>query len=272
MNGYTINSEQLAADAFNKQAPLFDELYASDSMIRYKRQRVREHLLQFLSPHSNILELNAGTGEDAIYLADQGHHVHATDLSTEMLSILREKADSSVYKNRISQEHCPYTALTTLQNKGPFDHIFSNFAGLNCTDRLLQVLQSFSPLLKDRGVVTLVLLPEFCLWEFLMLFKGRFRTAFRRFVGKKGATAHIEGAYFRCWYYNPAYIIDALGDDYELLQLEGMCTLVPPSYIKGFPEKYPRLFAALSGIESTLKTRWPWRSIGDYYIISLRKK
>jgi len=46
---------------------------------------------------------------------------------------------------------------------------------------LSKVLDSFDPLLKPGGMVTLVILPKFCLWETLLLFKGKFRTAFRRF-------------------------------------------------------------------------------------------
>jgi ubiquinone/menaquinone biosynthesis C-methylase UbiE len=270
VNGITTDTETLAANAFNKQAALFDTLYGSDSMIRYKRQRVRDHLALNLKAQSHVLELNAGTGEDAIYLAEQGHLVHATDISENMLSILAKKAAMSP-SLQISQEHCAFTDLVQLKQKGPYDLIFSNFAGLNCTGNLDHVLNSLSPLLKEQGVVTLVILPKFCLWEFLLLFKGKIKTALRRFAGRKGSRAHIEGEFFTCWYYNPSYVIKTLHKDFELLRLEGLCTFVPPSYIEGFPEKHPKLFAFLARIEDKLKTSWPWRSIGDYYIISLRK-
>ena len=46
---HTMN-EQAAAAAFSKQAPLFDELYATDTIIQYKRKRVRDHVLQRLQP------------------------------------------------------------------------------------------------------------------------------------------------------------------------------------------------------------------------------
>ena len=58
-------------------------------------------------------------------------------------------------------------SLQTLKNKGPYDCIFSNFAGLNCTDKLDQVLAGFDELLKPGGMVVLVILPRFCLWESL---------------------------------------------------------------------------------------------------------
>jgi len=162
--------------------------------------------------------------------------------------------------------------LENLQNKGPYDYIFSNFAGLNCSGELDKVLHSFNTLLKPGGIVTLVLLPKFCLWEMMLAVRGKFKTAFRRFFSSKGVTARVEGQYFTCWYYNPGYITRRLNLSFELLSLEGLCTIVPPSYIEHFAEKHPRAYKFLVKKEYRLKSRWPWKTIGDYYIISLRKK
>jgi len=150
--------------------------------------------------------------------------------------------------------------------------VFSNFAGLNCTDDLDKVLKSLPALLNPNGMVTLVILPKFCLWETLLLFKGKFKTAFRRFFSSNGRTAHVEGHYFKCWYYNPSYITKRLADQFDVLGIEGLCTIVPPSYMEGFAEKHPSIFTLLKKWEDRLKSSWPWKYIGDYYIISLRKK
>lgn len=267
----TMN-EQAASSAFNKQAPLFDELYGTDIIVQYKRNRVRNHVMQFLPPHSNILELNAGTGEDAIFFARQGHIIHATDISDAMQSKLKEKAALNGLQIRISDELCSFTKLDGLSNRGPYDLVFSNFAGLNCTNELPKVLRSLESLLNPGGFVTLVILPRFCLWEFLLLFRGRFRTAFRRFSGRRGTKAHIEGQYFRCWYYNPSFVKKHLKESFNTIRVEGLCTVVPPSYIEKFAEKHPRLYRFLQKCEESWKAVWPWRSIGDYYIITLQKK
>lgn len=159
---HTIN-EQAVAEAFSKQAPIFDKLYSEDSIIQYKRKRVRDHLLKWLKPNSSILELNAGTGEDAVFLAQHGHTVHATDISDAMQTMLKEKVKLHGLQMNISNEICTYTELENLSDRGPYDCIFSNFAGLNCTNELSKVLCSFNDLLKPGGLVTLVILPEFCL-------------------------------------------------------------------------------------------------------------
>jgi ubiquinone/menaquinone biosynthesis C-methylase UbiE len=249
-------TEQLAEEAFSKQSPIFDDIYAGNTIVHYKRERVRRHVNQYLPPASHILELNAGTGEDSTYFAAQGHKVHATDISVGMQQQLVAKAKQKNLDGSITNELCSFTQLSNLKNRGPYDLIFSNFAGLNCTDRLDDVLRSFAPLLKPNGLITLVVLPEFCLWETLMLFKGKFKTAFRRFNAN----------------YNPSYIINTLKNDYELVGLEGLCTIVPPSYIEHFAEKHANAYNRLKALEEKKRYSWPWKSIGDYYIITLRKK
>jgi ubiquinone/menaquinone biosynthesis C-methylase UbiE len=265
-------NEKEAAKAFSKQALIFDDYDAGNTIIQYKRQRVREHVLRYLPPYSSILELNAGTGLDAIYFAQQGHRVHATDIAEGMQGKLREKVVNSGLANKVTTELCSYTLLEGLQEKGPYDLIFSNFAGLNCTGELDTVLRSFDSLVKPGGQVTLVILPGFSLWEAMLVFKGKFRTAFRRMFSSKGVISHVEGHYFKCWYYPPSYVIRTLRDSFDLLSVEGLCTIVPPSYIEQFAERHPSLYRFLRNKEDQWKGSWPWKFIGDYYIITLRKK
>jgi ubiquinone/menaquinone biosynthesis C-methylase UbiE len=266
-----VSYQHEVVTAFNKQSIVFDEIYSGNAIIQYKRKRVRDHVLKFLQPNSRILELNAGTGEDALYFAELGHSVHATDISSGMQEQLIKKVKERQLQDLITNEICSFTTLANLQNRGPYDLIFSNFAGLNCTGELDKVLGSFSSLLKDGGMVTLVILPKFCIWETLLLFKGKFKTAFRRFFSKNGRRAHIEGSYFRCWYYDPSFIKKNLEKDFEVESIEGLCTFVPPSYIENFAGKHPRLFQFLKNKEDKWKTKWPWKSTGDYYIMSLKK-
>lgn len=264
--------EKDTAEAFNRQAPVFDQIYSDNLIVQYKRDRVRSAVEKYLSKHSRILELNAGTGEDAVYFASKGHEVHATDISIQMQEMLKIKAAKHDVSDLITTEVCSFNDLDSLHNEGPYDLIFSNFAGLNCTGDLQKVLASFSALLNPNGLVTLVIMPQFCLWEVMLMFKGNFKTAFRRFKGKDGVKAHIEGIYFKCWYYSPYFIQQCLKDEFEMLSCEGLCTVVPPSYFENFPRKYPSLFNQLKRVESIVKSVFPFKIIGDYFIITLRKR
>jgi ubiquinone/menaquinone biosynthesis C-methylase UbiE len=265
-------NETLAAAAFTQQAKKFDELYSHNAIIKYKRKRVRDHLSKIIVPGQYILELNSGTGEDAIWLAQHNCKVRATDISVGMQEVLKQKVRDARLHQLINSEICSFTALENLRERGPYDVIFSNFAGLNCTEDLDKVLASFADLLKPKGAVTLVLLPKFCLWEFLLIFKGKLKTATRRLFSKNGVNARVEKTSFKCWYYNPSFVIKHLKLDFDLLSIEGLCTIVPPSYIENFAEKFPKLFSLLCKKENDWKNKWPWKYIGDYYIISFRKK
>lgn len=265
-------NEQKAAEAFSAQSAVFDDIYSSNTIVNYKRARVRDHVLQYLKPNAAILELNAGTGEDATYFASLGHKVYATDIAEGMQEKLRQKAKRYGLSDLISTEICSFTQLTQLKSKGPYDQIFSNFAGLNCTGELDKVLHSLPALLNQGGVATLVILPRFCLWESLLIFKGMFKTATRRWFSKNGVRAHVEGTHFTCWYYNPSYVVEQVKDEMEVLSIEGLCTIMPPSYIEHFAERHPQAYHFLKKWENKLRFSQPWRGIGDYYIISLKKR
>jgi ubiquinone/menaquinone biosynthesis C-methylase UbiE len=271
MNAAVDHNEQKVAAAFSKQSVVFDEIYSSNPIIQYKRKRTRHAVLKNLKPGARILELNAGTGEDAIYFAQKGFKVHATDISEGMLNKLKEKLPGLPFAENITTEQGSFNHLQDLKNKGPYNHIFSNFGGLNCTDRLDNVLQSFNQLLAPGGTFTLVIIPPFCLWETLLIFKGRFRTATRRFFNRNGRKAIVEGKEFTCWYYTPGYVRKHLPDNFSVVSVEGLCTLVPPSYLENFPTKYPRLFLFLKKWEDRV---YSWRlfcGVGDYFIITGKK-
>lgn len=267
-----ILSEASIATAFDKQAAIFDALFSKNQIVHYKRERVRRHVDALLKPASYILELNAGTGDDALYFARHGHRVHATDLSPAMGIERLRKIQEAGLGIKISSTCCSFSDLGNLSEKGPYDLVFSNFAGLNCTPSLELVLDSLDPLVKPGGLVTLVMLPKICIWEIALALRGKWKTAFRRFSGKRGTKAHIEGEYFRCWYYNPSFVIKCLQNSFKPIKLEGLCCLVPPSYIENFPQQYPRLYSWLRKQELRLGKYWPWNRVGDYFIISLRKK
>jgi ubiquinone/menaquinone biosynthesis C-methylase UbiE len=256
------------SQAFSAQAPEFDRLSAENGISLYLREVFREEVCQHLPPNAEILELNCGTGIDALYFAGKGHSVLATDNAPGMLAELDKKISRDGIGN-ITTARCSYHHLDKL-NAGKFDHIISNFGGLNCTADIEDVLSQFSSLLKENGRVTLMIMPKICPWEIAMLLRGKFRTAFRRFG--KSARAHIEGVHFDCYYYNPGTVIRKLKKDFTVQTLKGVCITVPPEFYTGFEERYPRLFAVLRKIDSKISGIFPFTHCCDHFMITLQKK
>ena len=80
---------------FDELANSYDADFTSSVIGRMQRKRVWTVLTPLLNEASrslNILEINCGTGEDALQLAGLGHRVIATDASEAMISLAREKA------------------------------------------------------------------------------------------------------------------------------------------------------------------------------------
>ncbi len=260
-----------AEKAFDAQAGVFDDIYGKNEIINYKRERVRNHINKYLAKNISILEINAGTGVDAVYFSGLGHSVHATDISKEMIKILEQKIISNNLQDLITTEICSYNSLENLAEKGPYDCIFSNFGGLNCSGDLNQVMHSFDNLLKPGGICTLVIMPKYCLWEILLLLKGNFKNAFRRLKHTNGTPAKIGENNFLCWYYSKKDIVHAAGKKYRLVASETLCCFVPPSYFENFANRFPIFFSFLKGMENRLRNKWPWNNFGDYLILTLRK-
>jgi len=263
-----IHHENKVNEAFSAQSGVFDATYSQSTITNYMRSRIRQHVEAFLPPKSRILELNAGTGVDAFYFASKGHSILATDVSDGMINEINKKIAAKP-DLKVKALQTSYHDLTGLDDQ-TFDYIYSNFGGLNCTDNIVDVLQKLPNYLKPGGIATLIIMPPFCLWESGLALKGNFKIAFRRW-SKKGAKSHIEGKYFTTWYYRPNFIKKSLAGKMKVIDLEGLCSIVPPEYLNGFVDRRPNTFERLKKWEHRKSRSRYWRSRGDYYIITLQK-
>jgi ubiquinone/menaquinone biosynthesis C-methylase UbiE len=259
---------QYVSKAFSKQSKVFDTLNRENKISEYLRNQFRQEVLSHLKPASEILELNCGTGLDAVFFAQHGHKILANDNAEGMLAQLKEKIAMNSFEKQIEIFDCSFHEIRKIENI-KFDHIISNFGGLNCTGNLDEVLQQFSPLLKPGGKVTLMIMPKICPWELALVFKGKFKTAFRRM--KKKALANVEGVQFYCYYYSPAYVQRVLKKDFSTVSLKGICVTVPPEFMKGFVEHRPRTFEKLKSIDNSIGGIFPFTYCCDHFLITLEK-
>ena len=258
----------LASKAFSAQAEHFDSDEESNRILKWMREQVYRHEEEFLLPHSNILELNAGTGIDAVYFAQEGHSVFAIDNAPGMVHQLHNKISIYHIEDRIRYALCSFTQLDTLPAE-QFDHVFSNFGGLNCISNLQEVVSQLPRLLKPGATITFVIMPRVCPWEIAQAFKGKIRLAFRRF-SRKGTSAHIDGFRFMSYYYSPAQVIKSFDERFSLARLRGLASLSPPPYFKTFPDQYPSLYRSLTRWDERFATYFPLNRWTDHFIITMR--
>jgi ubiquinone/menaquinone biosynthesis C-methylase UbiE len=258
-----------ALEAFSRQSTSFDEIDADNPIIARMRAISRKAALKHMRAGDRLLELNAGTGLDSLYFAAQGIRVLATDAASGMIQRIQAKREENPGLPMEVME-CSFLDLHRLGDR-QFQHVFSNFGGLNCTSHLDRVLKGIDRVLLPGGTCTLVIMPHFSPWEVLGFAKGHIRLAFRRFK-RGGAQAHLEGVQFRCYYYSPRYVRHHLGPHYDLVKLRAMSLLIPPPHHHRFATDHPGLFRWLDRWEERIAHRWPFRSWGDHFLITLRKR
>ena len=254
--------------AFSAQAPSFDSYDASNPILGWMRQEVYKHEEKFLKPGDSILELNAGTGIDAVYFARRGHSVFAVDNSEGMLAELKKKVARLHLEERIQAECISFTELESLSSK-PFDHIFSNFGGLNCIPDLGCMTKSLHRFLKPGGTATFVIMPRVSPWELLHLAKGNTALALRRF-SKDGAAANIEGNKFRTFYFSPGEVMRSFGGRFTLAGLRGLASISPPPHMAPFAQKHPRVYRTLTRLDEQLSAVPPFNRWADHFIITMK--
>ncbi len=256
------------ADAFSRTAGRYDAFAEDHPHLARMRGKVHAHVARHVPAGSRVLELNAGTGTDAVHLASRGYRIHATDIAPGMLERLRDKVERLELGDRVTVQQCSFTDLDRVDG-APYDAVFSNLGGLNCAEDLRQVIAGLPAVLRPGGVVTWVLMPPICLWELGLALTGRFRLAFRR-LSRHGTTAHLEGRYFDVRYFSPGWVVSAFGPDFEVLAIEGLSVITPTAESKNLARRHRATYRALCWLDDRVSTHRPFRGWGDFFIVSLR--
>ena len=257
------------ADAFSRAAARYDALAFDNPHLARMRAKVYAHVERVVPPGSRVLELNAGTGIDALALAGRVAAVHATDIAPDMLARARAKAEAAGLGDRFTVEARSFTDLGSLP-PASFDAVFSNFGGLNCASDLRSVVAGVRHVLRPSGTVVWVVMPPTCLWELAQVARGDLRTASRR-LRRGPVRAHLEGRWFDVRYHAPRAVARAFGEDFKVLATEGISVLTPTANSRNLALRHPRAYGALAWLDDRASRLPLIRGWGDFFAISLRR-
>ncbi len=256
---------------FDIHAKNYDTVFTFSEIGKAQRNRVYHFLKEYILTNNNlnILEINCGTGEDARYLAEKGHRVLATDISSEMIKIAKEKHE----KSGVKFQELDITKITSTTFLEKFDLIFSNFGGLNCLSpsELKKFISISTELLSPSGKLALVIMPKNCLWErFYFSIKGDFKKAIRRNTNDF-VQANVDGIKIPTWYYNPEEVVSLASNLYKTMLLKPIGIKIPPSYLESFFINKKGLLKLLIWAEKIYPNRF-WAKYSDHYLIVFEKK
>jgi len=260
--------------AFDTIAEEYDTIFIRSIIGNAQRENVWSFLEKTLPKNKNlnILELNCGTGEDALWFAKKGHKVLATDISEKMIEITKEKLNKAGLLLTVRTMQIDINKIDSSGIEEKFDLVFSNFGGMNCISfKGMEKLPSeIKKLLKPEGQFIMVVMPSFCLWEtFYFVLKLNFRKAFRR-LSKKGAIARLNGTELKTFYFSPAQIKKNFKEDFDVLSIKPIGFFIPPSYLDNFFSSRNKMFNTLQKLEQAVKDFSFLSSFSDHFMINFR--
>ncbi len=261
-----------AHPAFSAVARHYDASFTDTAVGRLQRERVWHWLAENLLGTPAVLELNCGTGADALWMARRGWQVLATDIAAEMVAVTEEKLQQAGQQKLVTTRVCSFSEVNHL-SEGPFDLIFSNFGGLNCAppQTLDTVWKNLLDKLNPGGQLVLVVMGRFCAWETLyFLLKINPTQAFRRLRHEAVVARLDQNTSVDTWYYSPGEISAGLPADYILSKAQPIGFWLPPSYLDPFFAKMPRLLRVLHWLEKHAVASWMARA-SDHYLLRITK-
>lgn len=245
----------------------YEKLSQKNDIDIARRNCIRNHVNNFLKPNHKILEINAGSGIDAVYFAQKGNAVLATDIATASEKYISNKIKTLGLTNLQFQKYS-FTTLKNIENE-KFDYIFSNFGGLNFTDDLPSVFNQFEALLNPKGFVTLVIMPPYYPWEMASILKGN-KNAFRR-LRKNGVCTNIGDYSIKTFYYTPKQVKKAFGKSFKHIKTRNIGTFYPSAHFVSL-QKHKNLISKLVKFDNWIND-FPFmiKGVGDYFIITFQK-
>jgi SAM-dependent methyltransferase len=254
--------------SFEALADHYDDIFTRTMLGGMYRQVVWDRLAQCLRGDESVLELNCGTGADAVWLAQRGHRVHATDLAPAMVARTRAAANGAGLNDLISTEVLAAEDLHVLVERGRrYGAVLSDFGGLNCVLDLRPVLQSMARILEPGGLALLVIMGRVVPWEWLWFLTHRQpRRAVRRLVRQprwrgQPLRYHLIGSVQR-----------AAAPALQTARIDALGALTPPPYSEHWARRHPGLVDRLNRMERRWSTNRVLVRGADHYVLELRRR
>jgi SAM-dependent methyltransferase len=260
-----------AGEAFGRLASSYDEDFESLPAARRLRKIVWGIYLRYFKPGDSLVELNCGTGTDALALAQQGLRVHATDISDAMLDALRQKVSRSPQKDLVTAQRLAFDELNILRGR-MFDGVYSNMGGLNCEGNLRRVAADLHALIRPGGFFIGTFLGDVAIWEMLAFAaRGKLKQAFRRRT-PGGSPANVAGSTVQTFYYSPGTVADVFSPHFTRVEVLGLNIFTPPPTSQQAYRRFGKSIRLFERIDDTVMRHSPFSRFGDHFVIVLKHK
>ncbi len=263
-----MTNQSLAAsrEYWDATAETYDQIFPETLIGRAQRDAVWRVLDRTFHPGQRILELNCGTGIDALHLAKRGVQVVACDLSPRMIELATK---CSIAANAVTSPKfrvMPTQEIGQLVKEGPFDGAFSNFSGLNCVDDLSSVARSLANLVHPGAMAIFCKVGRIAPWEIAWhLAHGDIKKAMRRFHPVS------DDARIQAHYPPVGEVARIFAPEFRLRQWQGIGVAVPPSSMEPLAKRFPKLLNRLIRADRWLTSCPGLKGLADCVLLSFER-
>ncbi|MBZ5497282.1 MAG: class I SAM-dependent methyltransferase [Acidobacteriia bacterium] len=261
----------MSLQAFDEIAESYDGSFTDTMIGRELRQIIWRNLQGIFQPGAHVLELNCGTGEDAVWLAGRKVRVLATDGSSAMLETAGRKAVLHGMSDKIEFLQLDLASPFAGWPDFKFDGALSNFGGLNCVSDLGPLAGMLAQRIRPGGHLIMVLMGRWCFWEILWyMLRLQPQVAFRRRL-QGGRAARIGNGSIGVWYPSVGTLRRIFSPQFRLRRLLGLGVFLPPSYLQEAITRRRHLHHLLRRLETLTAATWIFGRFGDHILFDFER-
>jgi SAM-dependent methyltransferase len=254
---------------FDALAGDYDRSFTDTLIGRWLRDRAQARLAARYGAGDRVLEIGCGTGVDALFLAQRGVIVTATDASAIMLDAARARISAGlpVTLARLDLNALPADGF----NEHLYDGAFASFGPVNAAADTAALAAWLAARVRAGGVVCLGVMGPLCLWEIgWHALHGDFRTAGRRLGGQAQFTPP-GGPAMTVYYPSVGALTRAFAPWFARVHVASLGLCLPPSDIGGVIERRPRLLRLLTALEARAAGVPVLARLADHYWIEFER-
>lgn len=258
--------------AFDSLAGSYDDSFTHSPIGRYLRQQVQTRLSKHFHADDYVLELGCGTGEDALWLAERGVRVLATDVSGGMLAAARQKCANNPLVQVEPLDLRQLSAISYQLSATKLDGAFSNFGAMNCLNEWHPLANWLAERVKPGGIVGLGVMSPLCVWEPLWHgLHGDFKTATRRWKKQTIFQPGDSSDPITVTYPTIRRITKDFQPHFRRVYIRPVGLFLPPSDVFGVIEKHPRLLKTLMRLEKRFGEISQLSLLADHFWIEFER-
>jgi SAM-dependent methyltransferase len=260
-------------EEFDSVAGHYDDHIMGNPVNRILRERSLGLFSEYFPSKGNILEIGCGSGTETIEILKRGYSVTAVDISQNMLDIVKEKARSlglldmlKTYRIRASE----IGKLISDTGEESFDVCYSTYGALNCEPFIREMSRPLHKLISGNGYFIAGVYNRFCISEVLMhalsMKPAGTLWRLRHFVPEGHSRFCID-----VYSYSIRQFYNIFSDHFSVVEVRGVPVLIPPSNFTKPIGLIGKRMAALDSIDRYIGKKWPFRYLGDHFLMVLRK-